>query len=153
MKELLLAWLKMSNSSMAVQTIPTIHHFVFCATSSTVVFRINQCVTIIRTITTETFIMSIVGKMGAPLPARENIDVSSLQAVVKSGERKNTQVTLTKKNVTRARIKFCAPLLLKNGGAKDAETVTTGTGSTEGTSSGAMLVGAFLGLNSLSMQR
>src|SRR4030095_10727928 len=110
MNELLLAWLKMMKSSMAVQTIPTIHHFVFCATSSTVVLRINQCVATINTTTTETFIISIVGSRGAPLLTRVNIDVSNRHAVVKSGERKNTHVTFTKKKVNNAMKKFCVAL-------------------------------------------
>src|SRR4030095_655433 len=155
MNELLLAWLKMMKSSMAVQTIPTIHHLVFCATSRTVVLRINHCVATMRTTTTETLIISMVGSIGAPLVARVNIDVSNLQAVAKSGERKNTQVTFTKKNVRRARKKFWAAFVLKNTGAKDAEAVTTGTGSTAGTTPGddETSVDSFFGRNNLSIQR
>ena len=91
---------------MPVQTIPTIHHFVFCATSNMVVFLINQWVATMKTITTDTLIISIVASSGAPLFTRVNIEVSNRQAVVKSAERKNTQVTLTKKKVNKAKRKF-----------------------------------------------
>ena len=42
----------------------------------------------------------------APSLTGENIDVSILHAEVKSGARKNTQVTLMKKNVINARKKW-----------------------------------------------
>ena len=97
----------------------------------------------------------MVGSIGAPLAARVNIEVSNLQAVAKSGERKNTQVTFTKKNVSSARKKFWAALVRKNAGANDAEAVTTGTGSAAGTTSGdgETSEDSFFGRNNLSMQR
>lgn len=115
---------------MADQTSPTIHHFVFCATSNTVVLRMNQCVATINTTTTETFIISMVGSKGASLLTRVNMDVSNRHAVAKSGERKKTQVTFIKKKVSRAIKKFCVVLVRKNVGTNEAEVVTTGIGST-----------------------
>jgi len=88
------------------------------------------------------------------LLTRVNIEVSNRHAVVKLGERKNTQVTFTKKNVSRAIKKFCVVLVLKKAGTNDAE-VVTGIGSTAGTNSGAgaTSVEIFFGRNNRSIQR
>ena len=155
MNELLLAWLRIRRSSIAVQTIPTIHHFVFFATSNTVVLRINQCVATINTTTTDTFIMSMVGSTGAPLLTLVNMDVSNRHAVPKSGDLKNTQVTFTRKKVNRAIKKFCAVFVRKNAGANEAEVVTTCTVSTAGINSGTgeTSVGSLLARNNRSMHK
>src|SRR5215212_4859264 len=109
---------------MVAHTILTIHHFVFLATSSAVVFRMNQWVSTIKTITTDTLIISTVASNATPLVVRPNMDDNNLQAVEKSGERKNTHVTFTKKKVRSAIAKLLTALLLKNEGAKEAEVVT-----------------------------
>lgn len=108
---------------------PTNHHFIFLATSKTVVSRINQCVATISATTTETFIISRVGNTAAP-PDNPNIEDNNRHAVVKSAERKNTQVTFMRKNVRKARKKFCVALVRKNAGAKEDD--LTGTGTTSG---------------------
>ena len=95
----------------------------------------------------------MVGSSGAPF-TRVNIEVNNLHAVVKLGERKNTQVTFTKKKVSKARKKFCVVFVLKNAGTKEA-VATTGIGSITGTNSwaGEISVGTFFGRNNLSTQR
>ena len=55
---------------------------------------------------TETLIMLRVGKSAVPSFTLENIDVSMRQADVKSGDRKNTHVTLIIKKVSRAKRKL-----------------------------------------------
>ena len=108
----------------ADHTSPTIHHFVLAATSSIVVLRKNQCDATIRTVITDTLIMLNVCKTATPLLCPPNIEKSKSHAVVKSGERKNTQVTLIRKNVSKAQKKFCTSFLLKNAGANDAVVIT-----------------------------
>lgn len=60
------------------------------------------------------FIMLNVDNKTAPLGTCENIEVNNLHAEVKSGDRKNTQVTLMKKNVTIASIKLRKVLALNS---------------------------------------
>src|SRR3982751_2382403 len=55
---------------------------------------------------TDILIMANVDNNAAPPSTWLNIDVSMVHAVVKSGERKNTQVTFTRKNVSNASINF-----------------------------------------------
>ena len=129
MNELLLSWLKTRKMSITVHMIPTTHHFIFLATSKTVVSLMNQCVATISAITTETFIILRVGNIAAP-EDKPNMEDNNLQAVVKSAERKNTQVTFTRKNVSNARKKFCEAFVRKNAGAKEDD--LTGTGTTSG---------------------
>src|SRR5688572_26970652 len=102
---------------------PTTHHFVFCATANTLVFRMNQCVANTRTVTTATLIISIVANKGAPLFCIPNMDVNILHAESKSGQRKNTQVIFTRKNVNSAPMKSCTCLFFKQAGITDAVAV------------------------------
>ena len=133
--------------SITVHMIPTSHHFIFFATSKTVVSRINQCVATIRITTTETLIILRVGNTAAPVD-RPNMEDNNLHAVVKSAERKNTQVTFTRKNVSSARKKFCEAFVRKNAGAKEDDLTCTGTTSGNGNSP----LDSFF-LNNLSTQR
>ena len=58
-----------------------------------------------------------VGRRAAPLFTCENMEVNIRHADVKSGERKNTHVTFTKKNVNNASKKFDDCTFFKKRGA------------------------------------
>src|SRR5687768_15906452 len=92
--------------SITAQTRPRTHQRMLPVNDNTLRFLINQWQTSIREIITVIFIIVSVGSKAAPPFTSVNIDDKMLQAVVKSGERKNTHVTFTRKNVSSASSNF-----------------------------------------------
>src|SRR5678816_3398201 len=72
---------------------------------------------IIKKMMTETFIMVSVDNKTAPFGTVENMERSIRHADVKSGALKKTQVTLMRKKVSSARMKFEDSTFFKNLGA------------------------------------
>ena len=106
MNELLLSWLQIINNIMMLQAIPSNHQGSFSATANTLVFFISQCASTIRKVMMQTSIIASVDSSAVPAFTGENIELSIRQADVKSGDLKNTQVTLIKKKVIMARARF-----------------------------------------------
>src|ERR1700738_2094339 len=107
----------MIRSSITDHTIPSNHHGVLEATPKTRRLRMNQCVITISVIITATLIILSVSSRVAPLCTRPNMEESILPAEGKSGDLKNTQVTLTRKKVNSAMIKLGDHIFLRNLGA------------------------------------
>src|SRR5688572_14123719 len=101
----------------------TAHHFIFLVTWSTLVFRINQCAITINITTIVTLIISMVGNTATPFSDCPNMESIKRHAVLKSLARKNTQVTLMRKNVNNASKKLLMELFLSSG-TMDARTMT-----------------------------
>src|SRR5664279_3998559 len=91
---------------MAVQTIPNNHQGILPVTFNTMVFLISQCAITRATMIRLTLAISTQDNTAAPEEFLMNIECKMRQAEVKSGDLKNTQVTLIRKKVQRARKKL-----------------------------------------------
>src|SRR5688572_3595896 len=103
---------------MNAHTIPNNHHGIFDVTFNTLVFLMIQWQATRPIVINEILITAIVPNKAVAPSELPNIDPSNLQAVGKSGDLKNTQVTFTRKNVKSASVKLDEVTVFKNLGAE-----------------------------------